>query len=189
MICILICGKQGSGKTTLASEITFKEKVVLSLKFAEPLYKIHDAARSILAAYGVDDKVGIDGPLLQLLGTEWGRKTRDMDIWVNCAKNKVKNLSALTPDCVAIFDDCRFENEFYALDKIARVFKLRLHADRDVRKLRAAKWRENELHESETGLDHLDDSLFDLVIDTSHTDTREVVELVTESLKEKFACG
>ncbi len=89
---IMISGKQGSGKTTLATALQnlIKEKNVNCrvLKFAGPLYEMHDAVITIFEKYGIV----IPKPfkvLLQYLGTEVGRNSVDKDVWVTCLKNKV----------------------------------------------------------------------------------------------------
>ncbi len=177
MIIILITGAQGSGKSTLAQNLlnTLQQKhSVEIMKFAAVLYEMHHAIRGILGRYNSDLAVsgetfiGIDGPLLQVLGTEWGRKTRGEDFWVNIMKQRVAKIN----HDYLIIDDVRFENELTAFDGTHRVFKIRLAAPEAVRKERAQKWRENTTHLSETGLDHIPNSDFSLTLNTvSYTAT------------------
>lgn len=181
-VVVLLSGKQGSGKSTLALGIGG-----LQMKFADPLYKMHWAIRDILEEYGQDDLQGIDGPLLQLLGTEWGRKTRSENIWVDCLVTRVEESSA----SLIVIDDCRFPNELRAFDGATdiKVIKIRLHAGRDIRKERAEKWRDNELHLSETALDNLD-AEFDLHVDTGNIEksaTKEKVLAFIDSAVKKRA--
>ena len=66
----------GSGKTTLANDITPLLQqdgyAVHSVIFAQTIYDIHDFALQLLEDRGVSRDIIKDGPLLQLLGTEWG---------------------------------------------------------------------------------------------------------------------
>ena len=176
-IIILISGKQGSGKTTLAKSIRDyfrKEKGWLTkrFRFAQPIYEMHDAVWKVMNEYGFERKSIKDGPLLQLLGTEWGRETIDVDIWVKCCQNsinqhfkRVKNFNCYEVDgCLITIEDARFENEF---EGINFTLSIRLNADEKIRRERCEAWRENIEHRSEIGLDEFDSSnKFDLYIDT-----------------------
>lgn len=172
---VLISGKQGSGKTTLADGLQkeFADRfTVYRMKFAGPLYNMHDAIRGLLAKDLMDDLQGIDGPLLQVLGTEWARKTRGEDFWVRYAKRKVVaemlfrvEVGLARQHCLFVFDDCRFPNELEAFG--SRGITLRLEAPEEVRKTRAEKWRENTMHLSETSLD---EAKFNIVFDTAKHD-------------------
>jgi len=162
---ILISGKQGSGKTTIAEMLQVRLGVndVYMGKFARPIYEMHDAIASICAKYGEGFK--IDGALLQMLGTEWGRKHKGEDFWVNLAKKSIPDGKRF-----AIFDDCRFPNELFAFDNEMLTFKLRLQADERIRYSRMmdkSKWRDGS-HESEVALDGFMDS-FDLVVRTDYS--------------------
>jgi hypothetical protein len=132
------------------------------VKFAEPLYEMHDLCRAVLRRYGCDPFPGVDGRLLQLLGTEWGRNSRGQDLWVNLFR---KRAESLPESHIIISDDARFPNELEGFDPAWRVVRIRLVAPEDVRKARAAKWRDDTEHESETALDGYRN--FDLVCDTS----------------------
>ena len=188
----MLSGLQGSGKTTTATYLTHalwaSGRKAQRLKFADILYEMHNAIRGILRRCGADELKTIDGPLLQLLGTEWGRKTRGEDIWVRCLLAAATDYWQQQPDGAVIIDDCSFENEhraFMAMPEVA-VTHVRLVADRATRKARAEKWRENETHASETGLDGLDDSYFDIVADTSRDSTGDIVErILDESFRPK----
>ncbi len=145
---ILISGKQGSGKTTLTKglvEALSPRYTVRVLKFADIIYQMHDAVCQIAQQYGIST-LAKEGTLLQLLGTEWGRKTKGENIWADAAKNKAL---AVNEDLI-IIDDCRFPNEF---DTFPDAIKIRLDAPLEARKERADSWRENSEHISETALD------------------------------------
>src|SRR5574343_914769 len=130
---ILISGPQGSGKTTLQNALSSAiysrlKKRVQKVNFADVLYEIHNYALNRLAFYGYKRDIVKDGPLLQLLGTEWARKHLGENVWVDIAKNKINNVQ---DDAVTIIGDCRFPNEF---DGFPSALRIRLHCDESVRK-------------------------------------------------------
>lgn len=173
---IVISGKQGSGKTTLLKEIQRVLQVrkgfrVITLNFADPLYRMHDFCRGVVRSAGVPvpHEGTKDGPLLQMLGTEWGRNTVDVNVWVKVAQGTIsqhtERLGKSNPPehLVFLIGDCRFENELEAFPEALRI---RLVADREQRKARCSMWRDNENHPSEIGLDHVPIRSFDLAFDT-----------------------
>lgn len=178
MVVILISGKQGSGKSTLAKNLVQKDwgqsTPIHVLKFADPLYEMHDAVRGVLKKYDFTnyDFNKKDGNLLQLLGTEWGRNTINTQVWVQLLLNKIRKLEK---NSVVIVDDARFENEFDSFMTVPHCLRVRIEASRLTRKLRASFWRENESHPSEVGLDHYAAmGKFDLVINAD-TNGPEVI--------------
>lgn len=153
---LLLSGKQGSGKTTqsgLISKIAVVEGYVPRVfKFAEPLYELHKVCLPILKKYKVRPETMMkDGELLQILGTEYGRKLISENVWVDACKAQVLEWCSLSEKHIAIIDDCRFENEFDAFPDAVKVF---LDCPESVRKTRCSYWRENVNHVSETGLDN-----------------------------------
>ncbi len=159
VIPILISGKQGSGKSSTAKALAVElglEFHVATYRFADPLYRMHDAVLNIMRELGIEVPKK-DGRLLQLLGTEWGRAIYGQDVWVNCAlgylKNYRKTIHTFAGDRqgVLIIDDCRFKNEFEAFSGKGLTF--RLEAEREARKGRTESWREIDDHQSETDLD------------------------------------
>jgi hypothetical protein len=190
MIVILISGKQGSGKTTLAENIQnyFQGKIrpngkryeVYKLRFSEPLYKMHDACREVLKSYNYTfyDYDKKDGNLLQLIGTEWGRATVSPNLWVEMLNNKIR---MLPKDAIVTVEDCRFENEFDAFMNVPHCIRVRLEASRQSRKLRASMWRENENHPSEVDLDHYAAmGAFDMTLNSDNLGAEEVLKQVLE---------
>jgi energy-coupling factor transporter ATP-binding protein EcfA2 len=151
---ILLAGSQGSGKTTIANIIRNAAPVACRvLKFADPVYEIHDQARRVLKRYGLDELVGIDRALLQMIGTNWGRNTRSEDLWARCARARALTLVPFPK--VVVFDDCRFPNELAAFDDargVSSIHRIRLFASPAVRRIRAAKWGDPD-HQSEVALD------------------------------------
>lgn len=155
---VLLSGKQGAGKTTLANAL---ERLAVEhgyvpyrTRYARALYEIHNAARDVARKNKIPwpDKYG---KFLQKMGTELGRDYFGSDVWVNALRADVESAlaSAALPRLV-IIDDMRFQNEFTALDGVdADVIKIRLECHRDTRRLRADSWRDDEHHPSETDLD------------------------------------
>jgi len=163
---ILISGLQGSGKTALARdlEILLKENyyVPFLVKFADPLYILHDRIYEILGGFGIHSTKKTDGTLLQLLGGHF-RNAVGADVWVNIVEEKI--IKAMdTRRSIVVVDDMRYKNETLVWPKHECVM-VRLECPEDVRRGRAEKWRENTSHLSETSLDFFQG--WDLVLDTN----------------------
>lgn len=178
---ILLCGKQGSGKSTLSNALAHKLYPegfnVYQMKYADPLYEMHDAVLEVARKwkFPIPD-FRKNGPLLQVLGTEWVRHSLGPDVWVECLRNRIQQTvedSISGMPSVFIVEDCRFKNEFYAFPD---AFRVRLTADRDIRMGRARSWRANENHQSETDLDDLSPREFSMLVDTGKLYPAEVLE-------------
>lgn len=190
---VLISGKMGSGKTTLANILqnkingTFSSWYVRQMSFAEPLYDMHNYCRSILVDNGVDIKHKVkDGNLLQLLGTEWGRNTIDEDIWAKVMKGKINNLidkgdlDLLYSRALFVIPDCRFKNE---LEIFPDALKVRLECPKEIRMKRAEMWRDRDDHPSEIDLDDwVHRGKFDMIFNTEKDNANHISELVTAQL-------
>ncbi|HXH10803.1 MAG TPA: DUF4406 domain-containing protein [Alphaproteobacteria bacterium] len=156
-LLVLISGKQGAGKTTLANHVWRALDDVgtacLRVKYAEVLYELHDLIWGRMANYLGIQPPKKDARLLQLLGTEWGRCAIHENVWVDVTRKKLEAFFVETAPhpAVAIIDDVRFMNELH----IGYPHKLciRLNAPRDVRRARCDAWRDDENHPSEVGLD------------------------------------
>ncbi len=170
---VLLSGKQGAGKTTLANALAELAPKYgyrpYRTRFAKTLYEIHNAARDTARRYGIPwpDKYG---EFLQRMGTELGRNRFGVDVWVNALRADVdRELAESTEPRLVIIDDMRFQNEFGACDgdPTIDVVKLRLECHRDTRRLRADSWRDDEHHPSETDLDaYVAQERFSVVIGT-----------------------
>jgi hypothetical protein len=198
-IVILLSGKQGSGKSSIQKELSsvLKEctgSFSYSLNFADILYEMHDAVLAILHQYIPARSIVKDGPLMQLLGSDWARQTIDYDIWVKCLKAKMLKIENeyrflhSSPQLYFIIGDCRFENEFDAFpdDDFKRVYKIRLEAPEQIRKNRCSMWRENSTHISETNLDtYAENFKFDLYLDTNENSIQACLTSIKEVVLEK----
>lgn len=184
MKIVMISGKQGSGKTTLQTRLrchyeALGQKVAV-VNFADILYEMHEAVLGILNKYWPKRDIVKDGPLLQVLGTEWGRKTIDENVWVKCLQIKLKSLEA-TGHHLALIGDCRFENEF---DGFPEALRVRLECPEDVRWWRCSMWRENTGHASEVGLDrYAEENRFDVYIPTDRVTEEESLAIVYRRLE------
>lgn len=193
-----ISGLQGSGKTTLSKlleiglKASFPESEVHRVRFAHYIYEMHDSIRSILKEeedglkrmginYNFSKK---DGPLLQYLGTEFGRGI-DENIWAALTAVKIGKIFDEAPEHVnsfALLEDMRFENEF---DIFPSSLKIRLICDEEVRKERCEMWRDNTNHPSETGLDaYSKDGKFDMYFSTEVVSPDLIVDDIIKKLKE-----
>lgn len=192
---ILISAKQGGGKTTTANAIidhvnsnpspTFAQ----SLIFASTIYEMHNKILDILEYKGIPVERKKYGPLLQFLGTEFGRKTDfgpqvgvNPNIWVECLVGEMNAIRRDRPDLNHLFvvSDTRFRNE---LDGV-HGFRVRLEASKEVRKERCDGWRDTDTHQSEIDLDdYAKDKKFHLYLNTETTPIHECVNQIIEGMK------
>jgi nucleoside-triphosphatase THEP1 len=116
LVIFMIHGPMGSGKSTLSKLIcdraAMSGKTATVLPFAKPL---KDAAR-VLGWNGQKDKKG--RRLLQLLGTEVGRKCISESIWTDKWQKAVSD--AEVDNDIIVCDDLRFLNEYEA----AKIFSM-----------------------------------------------------------------
>lgn len=178
----LISSKQGAGKSTIAELLrqrcaeTFASVEIY--KFAGVLYEMHDEIQLILKQYAPHLFKPKDGDLLQLLGTEWGRKCLGENVWCDILKARIEKESSQI--AVAIIDDCRFENEFNTFPQALRV---RLDCAESIRRERASYWRKDTNHPSEVGLDnYADEGMFDLYLRTDMHTVDHCVEMIMAQL-------
>ena len=107
-----LTGPAGSGKSTVA-RILYKRAGFIGIAFADP---VKDMLAVICSPkYLNSDKstpiewIGKSGrDLMQTLGTEWGRKLVNVDLWVKIAESR---LDAIGDDRDVVVSDVRFENE------------------------------------------------------------------------------
>lgn len=114
-----ICGRAGSGKTTVAGMIP--GAVVVQL--ADPLYAavavMLGLPESMLRSPHYKEKP-VPGlgksprQMMQTLGTEWGREMVDRQIWIRLLERRIAALRDAGVETVAVAD-VRFENEAAAI--------------------------------------------------------------------------
>jgi hypothetical protein len=187
MNIILISGKQGSGKSSLLDGLLAARTGVMPLKFADPLYDLHNALLPLLVKYGLRESLdrAKDGELLQVIGTEYGRKKYGPNVWVDIAKRTIAANESRFAYCV--IDDCRFRSEFGAFPN---ALKVRLECDMETRKARCSYWRNNDTHPSETDLDsYAEQSVFDLTLNTSLLTKSQTLAKVMQAIDKKFYKG
>ena len=153
---IAFTGKMRAGKDTCANYLIDKHQGEL-LKFADPLYEMQEAIYEIAGLpYNETTK---DRVLLQFLGTDWGRKTIDPDLWVKimdkrlhllCAGIDLGMIAWGNKETNLFITDARFPNEVEVLKKHG--FKIiKVECNENIRIDRGAT---NLYHASETSLDN-----------------------------------
>jgi len=181
---ILLSGKMGSGKTETAkllkAHLVKEGKPCQQFSFAWPIKEVYAACSGVLTGYGIpmEEK---DRNFLQLVGDEWGRRCKDPDIWVKCAKNWYGWVER-DSGSIAVIDDLRYQNEFAAFSEEKALF-VRLTCPDEIRKTRCSRWSDKP-HKSETDLDEWEHK-FDLVINTHNFTPLQVVGKILETLIEK----
>jgi len=180
---VMISGKQGSGKSTLSAELRkeirqHKKWAVEEMIFAGAIYDMHNFCLEYLKSCGIDRGTK-DGKLLQLLGTEWGRKTIGEEVWVDVFKARIHKLldkheRAGMDHLVIIVPDVRFPNELSAMPGSLNI---RLECEEETRRERCNSWRDDVSHPSETGLDAYLDQ-FHYVFQTEKVSAREIARKV-----------
>jgi adenylate kinase family enzyme len=184
---VVISGTQGSGKTTLANALEQnawnKGLTPVRMKYADVLYELHNVIWDKMGEYGLKKdkylKKGekIDGPLLQVLGSDWGRKM-DQNLWISIIRERIKQEGR---DKFIIIDDCRFPNELSPTTR-AFVVRVRLEASEEVRRSRADKWRDNVNHISETALDGFEKQ-FDFIFSTEGNAEETIPAMIEKIMK------
>lgn len=182
---LFISGQAGTGKTTLARHVAHLLKkdmyIPVFLKFADPLYDLHNVIYQKLYEYGVPTPPKPNRILLQLLGTEWGRNTISEDMWVNIIRPRIDKTLEI-PNTVVIVDDVRFPNELAMTFKY-EMCRVMLTAVAMVRKNRAEKWSDKD-HVSESAISPTDKH-FDLTFDTTNSFLEDQAVRTYEWMKQK----
>lgn len=131
---IALTGPQQVGKSTTAESLV-RHHNYARVAFADPLYLMlaslmglsSDEVRRLEKNQPIEALNGRTlRHALQTLGTEWGRKLIDPEIWVCACTRRVKYLSS--KGIPVVVDDCRFDNEMDALRVIGAKI-VRLHRD------------------------------------------------------------
>lgn len=171
MTRLAFIGKQRAGKDTAANYLS-KKHGGLILKFADPLYEMMHNIYDI-AGLPHNDKTK-DRLLLQFLGTDWGRKTIDPNLWLNIMNKRLEKMFSkeelLAP--ISLFNDyqetnffitdARFPNEVELLKK----WKFKIIKVETCERIRIERGATSLNHESETALDNF--ASYDAVIDNTN---------------------
>ena len=122
---ISLSGAGGSGKDTIAQELQ-KTYGIRPMSLAEPLKAMASEITGLTVEQVNQVKDGLLMPekmagmrrMLQLLGTEVGRRCWDEDVWVKHLLRRVeaqKRISGTSGPYGVVITDVRFRNEFNAL--------------------------------------------------------------------------
>lgn len=158
---IALTGPKGCGKSFLARCAPLNQH-----SFADPIkFMLKSIGIPEENLWGKDKEEPIDWLagrtaryMLQTLGTDWGRKIIDPDIWVKIQKVKVEDL--ISYGVPVIIDDCRFDNEALMVRDLGGIV---------IKINRPSVYRGNDAHLSERGVspelidcefDNTDDSDF-----------------------------
>jgi hypothetical protein len=182
-VVVLVSGKAGSGKTTVADMLERKLGDIPSLSvfrysFAGPLKFI---AKSYIGWDGEKDEKG--RKLLQ----DIGRVGRDYDknIWVKHLLGQMDKQSGMLPFNFVIVDDWRFPNEYEYLRKnpLIDVYTVRISGKQ------AELIGETAIDVSEHSLPNIPDELYNTFIDNSLLNLgglESVVDGIVETLTERY---
>ena len=109
-------GYKNSGKTHISTKLQKISPIINLIGFSDPLYKaLHEATGIPIEDFQKKELREVPNPLLggksiqfalNTLGTDWGRKMIDEDIWLNRAFSKT------LPGKINLFDNVRFPNEW-----------------------------------------------------------------------------
>lgn len=117
MKLIALTGKAGSGKSTTIECLKDLQHHPLVLnKFAGPLYDMQEMIYArIKPVYQRPASFVKDRTLMQLIATEWARKTISDTMWVDLWKIEIENFQKasnnLAIEPIFVCDDLRFDNE------------------------------------------------------------------------------
>jgi chloramphenicol 3-O-phosphotransferase len=184
---IVLSGKQGAGKSTLARkiiELSSNKEDFHVHRVIDLLYALQGACRSVVKSFGfeVDESVK-DGDLLQLMG-DWVRKRFGDNAMPQAC---LKKILEYPQNHVVIIEDLRMRAEFDTFARGSECVSVRLNCPEEVRKKRAESWRENTIHKTEVDLDQYDtDGKFDLYFNTDTQSTEEIARsIITRLTKRK----
>jgi uridine kinase len=159
-IKLAIMGKMCSGKTTLSNHIKsfLKNEYNIELKSHTFAGKVYELAYDLFNM----DKQKKDRKLLQTIGTLM--RSVDEEVWVKYLMKNTKNSHV-------IVEDCRYENEFAALENEDFVF-IKIDIDREYQIYRLRRTYpetyiehiNNLNHASEIGIEKIPNEKFDLIL-------------------------
>jgi len=195
MTIIGICGKMGSGKDYIASEIVLPfitnvlNKWCLPLSFADQI-KVNLLSKNSTVHF--DDlyiqKTEQSRKMLQLEGTEYGRKIYGERIWLSYYDKWIKVFESRGIHHF-MTTDVRFANEIdYIKSKGGIVIKV-VSAKRNNQRLEQESkgnmdvMQQLEQHSSECGLDAVPDSKYDIIINNDDDNAQTYLEQLQRVLR------
>lgn len=119
-----LCGKARAGKDTVAKYLAETHEYHM-VWFAAPIKNMLRVMSTLITwdhLYGdkkeeIIPQLGVSARwMMQTLGTEWGRKCVDENLWINIAKHDVKRSLNFCFDVVV--SDVRFDNEADAIKEL-----------------------------------------------------------------------
>lgn len=132
-ICILVCGKAGTGKTTLTN---FLKKEFESKGYTVEIARFASGVKATSKFMGWDGEKDCKGRKL-LQGVGGVGREYDKDCWVSLTFNEILPKSVNFPQDIVIVDDYRFpnESEFVKNTSMYQVFEVRIESpDREMLK-------------------------------------------------------
>jgi hypothetical protein len=118
-----ICGKKGSGKSTLRSQIVGAEHIYFAQALKQALETMGLPPPWLYEPQHKEEPQDLLGGrtpryAMQTLGTEWGRTLMGSHFWVKIFLQKLSQSKAHTVVC----DDVRFEEEVWAVRQVRNSF-------------------------------------------------------------------
>ncbi len=181
---LAIMGKMCSGKTTLSNHIKsfLSSKYKVELKSHTFAGKVYDLAYDLFNM----DREKKDRKLLQTIGTLM--RSVDENVWVNYLMKNTRKSNV-------IVEDCRYENEFSALENEDFIF-IKIHIDPEYQIYRLKRTYpdtyiqhiNNLNHPSETGIEKIPDEKFDLILDAKDNELnfQKIEEFLNKYIEENI---
>lgn len=189
---VLISGKQGSGKTTLANKLCEKARMSRVYAYQTGSRKAIDTVINgiSICAKGqgcpVPENIN-DKELIDLIHI-WG-KNHDDYFWAHAVRKDILNVQELwktQPFYLIAVDDIKCKPEMEAFDDLDAVFRVRLESPYSCRRTRVGEWGDPDTL-LETDLD--DYNNFDLTLNTqdfcADTNAAKVYETIMGIMRER----
>jgi hypothetical protein len=180
MIVIGICGRRNTGKD-VAAKVIINGFGFTGDSLAQPIKMIlHDY-------FGVpskelwgpsENRTGRTREMLQVLGTEFGRKY-DPDVWIKCLKRNIEECRAIYSGLRSVISDVRFRNEAEMIVNEMQGYIIKIERVCDVQ-------TPADFHASETAVDNIPKHLIYRVIKNDGTLTafkKKVMKVAEEIMK------
>jgi hypothetical protein len=172
---IALCGRMGVGKDFVLNNyiipfLQSKRRDFIKLSFADQLKVNLMVTHNLTYNELYETKTNESRTLLQREGTENGRMVLGEDIWIryfNAWKTVLDNRGVYD----YIISDCRFKNEIDWVKKNGGIVIKVVANKRNIYRInQECNNIRNTTHPSETDLDSLDNSFYDIVINNDYDD-------------------